>query len=42
MVFMEADTVSRKVTHLDNVAHAAITRHVENYDMPGDGESLCY
>ena len=40
------------LTHLDNVAHAALTRHtlkgklaergVTNYDMPNDGQSVMY
>ena len=40
------------LTHLDNVAHAALTRHtlkgnlaernVTNYDMPKDGQSIIY
>lgn len=40
------------ITHMDNVAHASITRHVMrgrlasrgvvNYDMPADGESVVY
>ena len=40
------------ITHMDNVAHASITRHamrgrlasrgVVNYDMPADGESIVY
>ena len=40
------------ITHMDNVAHASITRHamrgrlasrgVVNYDMPADGESVVY
>jgi hypothetical protein len=40
------------ITHMDNVAHASITRHtmrgrlasrgVVNYDMPADGESIIY
>ncbi|WP_231464499.1 hypothetical protein [Selenomonas sp. AE3005] len=40
------------LTHLDNVAHAALTRHtlkgrlaernVTNYDMPKDGQSVMY
>ena len=40
------------LTHLDNVAHAALTRHtlkgsfaergVTNYDMPLDGQTVTY
>ena len=40
------------LTHLDNVAHAALTRHtlkgklaergVTNYDIPNDGQSVMY
>ena len=51
-VAMEAPWARLYLTHLDNVAHATITRHtmrsllmarhVEDYDMPADGESLCY
>ena len=40
------------ITHMDNVAHAALTRYtmrgrlasrgIVNYDMPADGESVVY
>ena len=40
------------LTHMDNVAHASITRHemrgllarrgIENYQMPADGEVLAF
>ncbi|MBQ7498462.1 MAG: MBL fold metallo-hydrolase [Selenomonas sp.] len=51
-VSLEVPQARLYLTHLDNVAHATITRsklsslltlrHVENYDMPADGESIVY